>query len=56
MKGKYSAKDETKLAFELVTIDTDKKTMTVRECLWNAHPLAALQKIEWGISTTISTQ
>ena len=56
MKGKYSAKDETKLAFELVTIDTDKKIMTVRECLWNAHPSDALHKIEWGISTTISIQ
>jgi len=53
MKGKYSAKDETKLAFEIITIDTSKKIMTVRECLWNAHPDNSLQPIEWGISRTL---
>lgn len=54
MKGKYSAKDETKLSFELVTIDTSIKKMTVRECLWDTHPSDGLQKIEWGTSRTIS--
>jgi len=49
MKGRYSAKDETKLAFELITIDTAKKMMTVRECLWNANP-AAPNAVVWGIS------
>ena len=54
MKGKYSAKDETKLSFNVVSIDTDNKKMTVRECLWNAHPDQTLQNLEWGAMRTIS--
>ena len=50
MKGRYSAKDETKLAFELLTIDTVKKIMTVRECLWNADPTNTNTALAWGIS------
>ena len=50
MKGRYSAKDETKLAFELISIDTVKKMMTVRECLWNANPAVPIAAITWGIS------
>lgn len=56
MKGKYSSKDETKLAFEMVTIDTKTNTMTVRECLWNAQPSDVSHKIAWGVSKTISLQ
>jgi len=50
MKGRYSAKDETKLAFELISIDTVKKMMTVRECLWNANPAVPTAAVTWGIS------
>jgi Calcineurin-like phosphoesterase len=53
MKGRFSAKDETLLSFELITIDTRKKTMTVRECRWNPAPKdpAILQ---WGQTKTIA--
>lgn len=54
MKGRVSAKDETKVSFNVVTIDTENKKMTVRECFWNAHPNERLQKPEWGIVRTIS--
>jgi hypothetical protein len=49
MKGRVSAKDETKLAFELVTINTYKKTLSVREVLWNDLK----SNIKWGDSKTI---
>ena len=35
MKGKYSNVDEGLLSFQLITIDPDKRTMEVKECLWN---------------------
>jgi hypothetical protein len=38
MKGRASAKDETKLAFELVSINTNTGKLTVREILWDAFP------------------
>lgn len=38
MKGSVSSKDETQLAFEVITIDMHRRTMTVRECLWNTAP------------------
>jgi len=38
MKGKISAKDETWLSFQLISIDTRTKKMTVRECRWNTVP------------------
>jgi hypothetical protein len=51
MKGHVSEADETKLSFQVATIDLTSKTMTVRECLWNAAtPSAALA---WGASTTV---
>ncbi len=56
MKGKYSAVDETKLSFQLVTINTDTKKMTVRECLWNTDPANAAAPIVWGDHMTISLQ
>jgi hypothetical protein len=46
--------DETKLSFQLVTIDTDTKMMTVRECLWNSNPKNPLSPVAWGASITIS--
>jgi hypothetical protein len=35
MKGRSSAKDETKLAFELISMNTKNGLLTVREVLWN---------------------
>ncbi len=55
MKGNVSAKDETKLSFQLAVVDTSARTMTVRECLWNlpirGYPAAPVQ---WGDSRTVS--
>jgi hypothetical protein len=56
MKGKLCAKDETKMAFELVVVDASAKKMTVRECLWNVHRAEnpPSTPVDWGISTTVS--
>jgi hypothetical protein len=54
MKGRYSAKDETLLSFQLITIDAEKQEMTVRECLWNTEPANTHQKTTMGKSATIS--
>ena len=56
MKGNISAKDETKISFQVVSIDTRGKTMTVRECLWNAGLHNPSEPISWGKSVTISLQ
>ena len=37
MKGRISLKDEKKLAFELVSINTNTGMLTVKEVLWNAY-------------------
>ncbi len=54
IKGKYSSKDETKLSFQLVIVDTKKGTMTVRECLWNTDPTHPEKPLQWGSSKTVS--
>ncbi len=54
MKGKYSSLDETKLSFQLITIDAKKKIMTVRECLWNTDPFQPDKSLQWGTSKTVS--
>lgn len=54
MKGKYSAKDETRLSFHVVTIDTLLRRMTVRECLWNTEPKNAAASVQWGESKTVT--
>lgn len=51
MKGRVSAKDETKLAFELVSINSNTGLMTVREILWNAG--SEKHSINWGTMTNI---
>lgn len=38
MKGRKSHNDEKQLSFQVISIDTRTKTMTVRECLWNTVP------------------
>jgi hypothetical protein len=54
MKGKYSSRDETKLSFQLITLDTKSGQMTVRECLWNTDPTNPKKPVQWGASKTIS--
>jgi Calcineurin-like phosphoesterase len=53
MKGAISSRDETKLSFQVVTIDTESRRMTVRECLWNAYPQYPSVPVAWGGSTTV---
>jgi hypothetical protein len=53
MKGNFSVADETKLSFQLVTIDTASQKMTVRECLWNDSS-SATKPIKFGLAKTIS--
>ena len=54
MKGNISGTDETKLSFQLISIDTKSKIMTVRECLWNTVPTNPSTPIVWGAVSTIS--
>jgi hypothetical protein len=56
MKGKFSADDETKLSFQLISINTHSKQLTVRECLWNTEPSLTNAPIVWGQTKTISLQ
>jgi len=51
MKGQTSAKDESKLAYEIVSINTVSKVLTVREVLWNTTASAGVLK--WGESINI---
>ena len=44
--------DETKLSFQVIAIDPNSKTLTVRECLWNTA--GAASKVSWGTNSTIS--
>lgn len=54
MKGKYSSKDETRLSFQLISIDPATQKLTVRECLWNTEPTNANKEIVFGDTKTIS--
>ena len=54
MKGKVSASDETKLSFQLVSIDEAAKRMTVREVLWNAETGKPGTVPHWGASMTVA--
>ena len=53
IKGAMSAMDETRLSFQIATIDLASQTMTVRECLWNTDP-SHPDHIAWGGSTTVA--
>ncbi|MEO8887237.1 MAG: metallophosphoesterase [Mucilaginibacter sp.] len=54
MKGKYSAKDESLLSFQLISIDPNKQKLTVRECLWNKAKSASPQPVIFASQTSIS--
>ena len=56
MKGKYSAKDETRLSFQLISLDTRRQLLTVRECLWNTQPNNKLQPVVFGSMATVSLE
>ncbi len=53
MKGKYSSEDETKLSFQLISLDPVKQLLTVRECLWDTEPTNPSSKIVFGSSKTV---
>jgi hypothetical protein len=53
IKGNVSARDETKLSFQVATLDTAAKTLTVRECLWNSVPSNPVKAVVWGESKTV---
>jgi hypothetical protein len=53
MKGKYSAKDETKLSFQLISLDPSTQQLTVRECLWDTDPANPATKIVFGEEKTV---
>lgn len=53
MKGRISSKDETKLSFQLISIDPATRKMTVRECLWNSDPSHPGKALSWGESDSI---
>ena len=48
MKGAESAGDESRLSFQVATVDARTRQITVRECLWNAAP----DHLVWGDSIT----
>lgn len=54
MKGKYSGIDESKLSFQLISLDASTKTLTVRECLWNTDIKESRPRVIFGKSKTIS--
>ena len=54
MKGHLSAPDETKLSFQIATIDVGSRKMTVREVFWNANPHVPSSPVTWGASKTVS--
>jgi hypothetical protein len=53
MKGKISSKDETKLSFQLITIEPATRTLTVRQCFWNPDPAKPQTPPVWGETRTL---
>jgi len=53
MKGNVSATDEKKLSYQVISLDTISKNMTVRECLWNATATNG-DPVQWGASITFA--
>jgi hypothetical protein len=54
MKGLVSKDNETKLSFYLVTIDSNARLMSVRECLWNPVPSQPDAPVAWGDTITVA--
>jgi predicted MPP superfamily phosphohydrolase len=56
MKGKYSSKNEKLLSFQLISLDPETQTLTVKECLWNTDPMNAAQKVVFGETAVVSVK
>jgi predicted MPP superfamily phosphohydrolase len=54
MKGKFSAKDETLVSYQLISLDPATRTLTVRECLWNKQPQNPSAKVVFGKTATVN--
>jgi len=54
MKGSASELDASKLSFQVVSIDSTLKQMTVRECLWNSNSATTLSPLVWGTVYSMS--
>jgi hypothetical protein len=52
MKGAVSVSDESKLSFQVLSIDSKSKKLTVRECFYNAVGFAST--LTWGVSSTVA--
>ena len=46
MKGRLSAKDESKLAYEIISLNTFTGKLMVKECLWNDQK--RIGHFSWG--------
>jgi len=44
--------DESKLSFQVISLNVDSETLTVRECLWNTSGVDS--HLTWGSTSTIS--
>jgi len=53
MKGEPSATQENKVSYQVITLDSISKNMTVRECLWNPTSTAGAP-VQWGASITFA--
>jgi len=53
MKGVVSSVDETKLSYQLISLDSISKNMTVRECMWNPTATAGAP-VQWGAGITFA--
>jgi len=53
MKGVVSSLDETKLSYQMISLDSVSKNMTVRECMWNPTATAGAP-VQWGASITFA--
>jgi hypothetical protein len=46
MKGKYSSVDESLLSFQLITVDSSKRSAEVKECFWNRGKAVTFGKVK----------
>ena len=54
IKGAVSADDESRLSFQVATIDTSSFMLTVREFLWNVDPANPSAPLTWGETGTVA--
>jgi hypothetical protein len=54
IKGRESGKDERRLSFQVATVDSDARRMTVRELQWNVGARAG--RSAWGAMRTVSLE